>query len=450
MCAWTTAGRAGGRCGHLRRIELARVGDHARQHRDGRDRGRAEVDVVVRRPAPSREVSVEGPKRVGARRRRLPHAHARPASRLEHANAGREQVDVRPRLRDLVEDLPRAGSCRRGYELLGDLAPAERRAHDGHVLIGRVDGRADAHLRELRPDELVNGNDVSRARRLRDQRNQRSEIDALGLVEVVLRVAGLEGDELLTPLLFVEPAACLVVGRKHGAGRAELGDHVRDRPALGVAQRLHTRAGELEDCTAAPAHPAPAQQLEDHVLRLDPRPLELVLEEDADDLGARQLERVPRHADRDVEPAGADRDHPGRPRLRRVAVGADEGLARNGEALAVDVVADPVPGPREPGAVLRRHRLEEPVVVGVLEVDLEDVVVDVDDGGVHLDAVVSEQLELHHRHRSGRVLRQRLVDGDRDLLARHELPANEVLLEDRARERCHCPQYRKKWMPISP
>ena len=267
----------------------------------------------------------------------------------------------------------------------------------------------------------------------------------LGLVEVILRVARLERDELTTPVLLVEPGPSLVVGRKHGAGRAELGDHVRDRPALRVAQRRHSRAGELEDRAAAAAHPAAAQQLEDHVLGLDPGPLKLVLEEDADDLGTRQLEGMPGHADRDVEPARADRDHPGRPRLRRVAVGADERLARHGEALAVDVVADPVPGPREPDAVLRGHRLEEPVVVGVLEVDLEDVVVDVDDRRVDLDPVVPEELELHHRHRPGRVLRERLVDGDRDLLARDELPADEVLLEDRARERCHCPQYRKNW-----
>ena len=77
------------------------------------------------------------------------------------------------------------------------------------------------------------------------------------------------------------------------------------------------------------------------------------------------------------------------------------------------------------------------MVVGVLEVDLEDVVVDVDDRRVHLDPVVAEELELHHCHRPGRVLRQRLVDGDRDLLARDEVAADEVLFEDRARERCH-------------
>jgi hypothetical protein len=86
------------------------------------------------------------------------------------------------------------------------------------------------------------------------------------------------------------------------------------------------------------------QQLEDDVLGLNPRSLQLALEEDADELRARQLERVASHADGDVEAAGAHRDHRARARLGRVAVGSDEGLTRLREPLAMDVVADPVSG----------------------------------------------------------------------------------------------------------
>jgi len=70
------------------------------------------------------------------------------------------------------------------------------------------------------------------------------------------------------------------------------------------------------------------------------------------------------------------------------------------------------------------------VVVRILEVDLEDVVVDVDHRGVDPHALLTEELELHHRHRPGRVLRERLVDPERDLLAGNELPTLEVLFED--------------------
>ena len=44
--------------------------------------------------------------------------------------------------------------------------------------------------------------------------------------------------------------------------------------------------------------------------------------------------------------------------------------------------------------------------------------VDVDDRGLDLDALVAEELELHHRHRPGGVLGERLVDRDRDLRPR--------------------------------
>ena len=184
MCAWTTAGRAGGRAGMLRRGQLARVGDLARQHRRRRDRGRAEVHAVVGRPAPAREVPVERAQRVRARGRRLAHADARPAGRLEHPHARGQQVDVGARLRDLVEDLPRAGSRGRRDQLLGDPAAAEHGAADGQVLVRRVDRRADADLRERRarparrPGRRCPGSTASRragrAPRGRSPRSRRS------------------------------------------------------------------------------------------------------------------------------------------------------------------------------------------------------------------------------------------------------------------------------------
>ena len=74
------------------------------------------------------------------------------------------------------------------------------------------------------------------------------------------------------------------------------------------------------------------------------------------------------------------------------------------------------------------------MVVRILEVDLEDVVVDIDHGRVDAHALLTEELELHHRHRPGRVLRKRLVDTKRNLVAGYELSALEVFFEDRAGE----------------
>src|SRR5213078_1905116 len=100
-------------------------------------------------------------------------------------------------------------------------------------------------------DELVHRHDVPRRGRLGNERDELGEVDVLLLVEVT-RVAGLERDEVIFSLLLGEPTSSLLVGRKDRAGRAELGDHVRDRPALGVAQRRNAWPGELED-RAAPA-----------------------------------------------------------------------------------------------------------------------------------------------------------------------------------------------------
>src|SRR5919206_494305 len=83
-----------------------------------------------------------------------------------------------------------------------------------------------------------------------------------------------------------------------------------------------------------------------------------------------------------------------------------------------------------PGPVNSKTLFLPPVVVGVLEVERDDVVVDVLHGPADLDARHVELLELHERHRPGGVLQQRLVDADADRLARDEVAVDEVLLED--------------------
>ena len=120
-----------------------------------------------------------------------------------------------------------------------------------------------------------------------------------------------------------------------------------------------------------------------------------------------------------------------------MAVRADERLAGRREPLAVDIVANAVAGPGEPRAVFRGDGLQKPVIIGVLEVDLKNVVVDVDDRCLDLDAVDFEELELHHGHRPGGVLGQRLIDAEGDLGTGYEVAADEVIFEDRAGKRGH-------------
>ena len=133
----------------------------------------------------------------------------------------------------------------------------QHRADEREVRVRGVDRGSDADLRQLCARHLLDGDDISRAGGLRDQRDEHGEIDLLLLVEVAGRAAG-QLDEVLGPPLLLEPRARLLVRREDGARGAELRDHVRDRPALGVGECRHPWAVELEDAATAAAHtPAP-------------------------------------------------------------------------------------------------------------------------------------------------------------------------------------------------
>ena len=215
--------------------------------------GRAEIDLVVGGAASPREVAVERAQRVRARRRRLPHPDAWPARGLEHPDPGHQQVDVSAGARDLVENLPRARRRSGRHEVLGQAVATQGGADDRHVVVGRVDRGADADLRERGPDDLFDGNDVARARGLRDQRPELAEVDVDLLVEVA-GVAGRHGLEVVRALLLLEPEPRRVVRGEDPSRRAQLGDHVGDRAPLGVAQRGHAGARELEEAATAAAH----------------------------------------------------------------------------------------------------------------------------------------------------------------------------------------------------
>ena len=141
----------------------------------------------------------------------------------------------------------------------------------------------------------------------------------------------------------------------------------------------------------------------------------LALEDDRTNLRRRDVERAARHRDGDVNATGADGDLTDATARRRVGVGTDEGRARLAEALEMELVADAVAGLRVDDAVLLGHGLQEIVVVGVLEADLDGVVVDVGDRKVVLDVLHAHRLKLEIGHRAGRILRQRLVNANSDL-----------------------------------
>ena len=95
-----------------------------------------------------------------------------------------------------------------------------------------------------------------------------------------------------------------------------------------------------------------------------------------------------------------------------MAVGSQKGLAGNAETLEVDLVANPIPGPREDDPIFGRYILKKIVVVGILETYLEHIVIDIADRPFGLHSVHAQRLELKVSHGSGRILGQCLIDLD--------------------------------------
>ena len=115
------------------------------------------------------------------------------------------------------------------------------------------------------------------------------------------------------------------------------------------------------------------------------------------------------------------------PAARRVAVGAQQRLARLAEPLLCTGWLTPLPGRLYQTPNRRQALSQEQVIVGVLVVDLEQVVIDVLGRQLGLHAVQAHRLQFEHHQRAGGVLGQGLVDAHADLLARLHVPFNQMV-----------------------
>src|SRR5215204_3096893 len=346
-------GRVGGRGRDGRgRPKLAGIGDLTRERRRGGRRRRAEVDLVAVRPAAAREVAVEGSHRRLTPRRSLPDADTGAADGLEHPRAGGDEVLVDAAPRYGVQNLARSRRDRHLHAGVHYVLPEDGR-HGGEVLIRGVHRGADAHLHRLRARDVAHRHHVARGGRLRDQRLELSELDDLALVVGRAVVRGEGGVVFLAPL-GGEPLAGLFIAREDGGRGAQLGDHVADRAPVRHRERTDALPGEFEDPPHAATHPVAPQELEDHVLGLDPVG-QLPTQFDLDDLRTLQREAVARHRHGHVKPAGPDGEHPECAGHGGVRVGTDQEPSGPGEAFEVDVVRDAVAGTGVGDAVASRE-----------------------------------------------------------------------------------------------
>ena len=176
----------------------------------------------------------------------------------------------------------------------------------GKVLVTRVDARPHADLRDLRPRDLTDGNDLVRVRGERDERLQRGQVDD-HLFVVPAAGVGEELPEVLPSLLSFQVLPTFAVAREDAGRRAELQDHVADRGPLGGVERGHARSVELVGLVDASLHGQTAKHLQDDVLGRDPG-LEFVLQHHPDDRRTLQLEWKAGHGDGGVHATDAERE----------------------------------------------------------------------------------------------------------------------------------------------
>ena len=222
-----------------------------------------------------------------------------------------------------------------------------------------------------------------------------------------------------------EKCACDLIGGEDGGRRAELRAHVGDGGALGDGERLHALADIFHDLADAALDREAAQNFEDDILCRDPG-AELADKLDLNDLRIGDVVCAAAHRDRDIETACAHRQHAETAAGRRVAVRADQRLARHAEALQVHLMADAVARAAEIDAVLLGDRADEAVVVRIFKPVLQGVVVDVGNRTLSAHTRNPDSLKFDVCHGAGRVLRQRLVDFQPDFRALFELAVHDV------------------------
>ena len=162
---------------------------------------------------------------------------------------------------------------------------------------------------------------------------------------------------------------------------------------------------------------------------------ELAAELDVHNLRTCNIVCAAAHCDCDIQTACADREHTEAAAGRGVRVRADERLARDAEALQMNLVADAVARAGEIQAVLLCAAADETVIVCILEAVLKRIVVDISDRALCADTRHAHSLKFEVSHCAGCILRQRLVDADADFCTADQFTLYEMCREDFFR---HC------------
>ena len=411
-----------------------RIGEDTRDGRQGGGLRADEVDVGALGAAAPLEVAVARPQAHPVGTGALVVADAEAAGALEDPRPALHERGQRAIPAEHEQHLP-APRCDAKADVGRHRMTGEDVRHLLQVHIAGVGARADEDLVDAFARQVPHHLDVARRVGAGHLRLKRGEIDLKEPVVDGPLVGRKRPVDLRTPLGLEVISRILVTGEE-GGGHPTLGPHVADGGPLGDLERRHSLPGVLEDAVDVALGAEVLQDREDHILGADPR-AQRPAEADLDDSRTDEVEGTAGHGDGHIEAPRPDGDHGEASAGGGVAVAAEKGLARLAEALQVHLVADSVARLGEDHPLGRGDALQVAVVVGVLEADLDGIVVHVADGQLILHPLKSHRLELQVGHRTGGVLGKGLVDGDADRLAALQRPALQVGAQDFLRQ-CLC------------
>lgn len=239
-----------------------------------------------------------------------------------------------------------------------------------------------------------------------DQRFQFRQVD---LQEVIVKRVFIRADRrpVLCPPLRPEPIKGDVIAREQGGCSARFGAHVAYGRPFRDIQGQNPRPRIFEDGVEAAFHRNTAQDFEDHVFcRYEGR--QLPLQEDLHHPGHLEEEGFPGHRHGDIEASRPDRQHTDPAGVHRVGIAAQETFPRPGEPLQMELMADPARGTGADDTDLAGNVQEEPMIVRIPEIGLEDVMVDVTYRKIGLHAPLADSLEGQVAHDPGHIVRQGL------------------------------------------
>ena len=412
--------------------ELARIGETAKHGGRRGDLGGDEIDLRVFRPAAALEVPVERPEGYPAGVRRLPHADAGTACAFKNPRAALDHFIERAVFRYHVQYLLRSRRDGERHVRMNGLSVEDVR-HLHHIVKGTVGAGTDADLIDLHTGELRDLFHVIGRMRARRHGFEFRQID-LDRPVVLRAVVRGKGSVVALASFRLEETSRDLVRREDRSRCAELGAHICDGRPLGNGKSTDALSGILDYITDAAFDAHNPENFEDNVLGRYPVP-EFSAEFYVYDLRVGDIVRAAAHSYRHVETARADGKHADAAAGGRVAVGADQRLARHAEAFKMDLVADAVSGSAEVDPVLLRDGSDESVVVSIFKAGLERVVVYVRDGFLRPDAWDPHCLEFQIRHGAGGVLCQRLVDPETDIRPFFAYPVNDVCVDYLFRKR---------------